>query len=123
LTNGEKTSIYREMNNLGYGSNYYDYKNPEEEFFMNKAELVAAIAEKAEVSKKDAEASIKAFTEVIAEELKKGEKVTLVGFGTFEVSERAARTGRNPQTGEEMTIAASKAPKFKAGKALKDSIN
>jgi DNA-binding protein HU-beta len=123
LTNGEKTSIYREMNNLGYGSNYYDYMNPEEEFFMNKAELVAAIAEKAEVSKKDAEASIKAFTEVIAEELKKGEKVTLVGFGTFEVSERAARTGRNPQTGAEMTIAASKAPKFKAGKALKDSIN
>jgi DNA-binding protein HU-beta len=123
LTNGEKTSIYREMNNLGYGSNYYDYKNPEEEFFMNKAELVAAIADKAEVSKKDAEASIKAFTEVIAEELKKGEKVTLVGFGTFEVSERAARTGRNPQTGAEMTIAASKAPKFKAGKALKDSIN
>ena len=90
---------------------------------MNKADLVAAMGEKAGVSKKDAEASLKAFTDVVAEELKKGEKIQLVGFGTFEVSERAARTGRNPQTGAEMTIAASKAPKFKAGKALKDSLN
>lgn len=90
---------------------------------MNKADLVAAMAEKGGVSKKDAEASLKAFTDVVAEELKKGEKIQLVGFGTFEVSERAARTGRNPQTGAEMTIAASKAPKFKAGKALKDSLN
>lgn len=90
---------------------------------MNKADLVAAMAEKAGVSKKDAEASLKAFTDVVAEELKKGEKIQLVGVGTFEVSERAARTGRNPQTGAEMTIAASKAPKFKAGKALKDSLN
>lgn len=90
---------------------------------MNKADLVEAMAEKAGVSKKDAEASLKAFTDVVAEELKKGEKIQLVGFGTFEVSERAARTGRNPQTGAEMTIAASKAPKFKAGKALKDSLN
>ena len=90
---------------------------------MNKTELVAAMAEKAQISKKDAEAALKAFTDVVAEELKKGEKIQLVGFGTFEVSERAARTGRNPQTGEEMNIAASKAPKFKAGKALKDSIN
>lgn len=90
---------------------------------MNKAELVAAMAEKACVSKKDAETVLKAFTDVVAEELKKGEKIQLVGFGTFEVSERAARTGRNPQTGAEMKIAASKAPKFKAGKALKDSIN
>ena len=90
---------------------------------MNKADLVASMAEKAGVSKKDAEASLKAFTDVVAEELKKGEKIQLVGFGTFEVSERAARTGRNPQTGAEMTIAASKAPKFKAGKALKDSLN
>ena len=90
---------------------------------MNKTELVAAIAEKTQLSKKDAEAAVKAFTEVVAGELKKGEKVQLVGFGTFEVSERAARTGRNPQTGEEMEIAACKAPKFKAGKALKDSIN
>ena len=90
---------------------------------MNKTELVAAIASKANISKKDAEASVKAFTEVVAEELKKGEKIQLVGFGTFETSKRAARTGRNPQTGAEMKIPASKAPKFKAGKALKDSIN
>lgn len=90
---------------------------------MNKTELVAAIAEQAEISKKDAEKALKAFTDVVAEALKKGEKIQLVGFGTFEVSERAAREGRNPQTGETMTIAASKTPKFKAGKALKDSIN
>ena len=90
---------------------------------MNKAELVAAMAEKTGLSNKDAEAALKAFTDIVAEELKKGEKIQLVGFGTFEVSERAARTGRNPQTGEEMTIAASKSPKFKAGKALKDSLN
>ena len=90
---------------------------------MNKTELVAAIAEKTELSKKDAEKALKAFTDVVAEELKKGEKIQLVGFGTFEVSERAARTGRNPQTGADMTIAASKAPKFKAGKALKELLN
>ena len=90
---------------------------------MNKADLVAAMAEKAGVSKKDAEASLKAFTDVVAEELKKGEKIQLVGFGTFEVSERAERIGRNPQTKEEITIPASKAPKFKAGKALKDYLN
>ena len=90
---------------------------------MNKADLVTAMAEKAGISKKDAEASLKAFTDIVAEELKKGEKIQLVGFGTFEVSERAARTGRNPQSGAEMVIPASKAPKFKAGKALKDSLN
>ena len=90
---------------------------------MNKAEFVAAMAEKAGLSKKDAEKALKAFTDVVAEELKKGEKVQLVGFGTFEVSERAAREGRNPQTGETMKIAASKSPKFKAGKALKDALN
>lgn len=90
---------------------------------MNKAELVAAIAEKSELSKKDAEKALKAFTEVVTEELKKGNKIQLVGFGTFEVSERAAREGRNPQTGETMKIEASKAPKFKAGKALKDMVN
>ena len=90
---------------------------------MNKAELVSAMAEKAGLSKKDAEAALKAFTETVAEELKKGEKIALVGFGTFEVSERAAREGRNPQTGAPMTIAASKSPKFKAGKALKDAVN
>lgn len=90
---------------------------------MNKTELVAAIAEKTELSKKDAEKAVKAFTDVVADELKKGEKVQLVGFGTFEVAERPAREGRNPKTGESMKIAASKAPKFKAGKALKDTVN
>ncbi len=90
---------------------------------MNKTELVAAMADQAGLSKKDAEAALKAFTDVVAAELKKGEKIQLVGFGTFEVSERAAREGRNPLTGESMKIAASKAPKFKAGKALKDLVN
>ena len=90
---------------------------------MNKTELVAAIAENAEISKKDAEKAVKAFVEVITEELKKGEKVQLVGFGPFEVTSRAAREGRNPQTGNTMKIAACKAPKFKAGKALKDAVN
>ena len=90
---------------------------------MNKTELVAAIAEQAEISKKDAEKALKAFTDVVAEELKKGEKIQLVGFGTFEVSTRAAREGRNPQTGKTMKIEACKAPKFKAGKALKDAVN
>ena len=90
---------------------------------MNRAELISAMAEKAGLDKKDADKALKAFAEVVAEELKKGEKIQLVGFGTFEVSERAAREGRNPQTGETMEIAACKAPKFKAGKALKDAIN
>ena len=90
---------------------------------MNKTELVAAIAEKAELSKKDAEKALKAFTETVAETLQKGDKVQLIGFGTFEVAERAARTGKNPQTKEEIQIPASKAPKFKAGRALKDTVN
>ena len=90
---------------------------------MNKTELVAAMAEKAEISKKDAEKALKAFTEVVAGELKNDGKIQLVGFGTFEVSHRAAREGRNPQSGKVMKIAASKAPKFKAGKALKDTVN
>ena len=90
---------------------------------MNKTELVAAMAEQTNLSKKDAEAALKAFIDVVSEELKKGEKVQLVGFGTFEVSERAAREGRNPQTGETMEIKASKTPKFKAGKALKELVN
>ena len=90
---------------------------------MNKTELIAAMADQAGISKKDAEKALNAFTDVVADEFKKGEKVQLVGFGTFEVSERAAREGKNPQSGEPMKIAASKAPKFKAGKALKDMIN
>ena len=90
---------------------------------MNKAELIAAMAEKSELTKADAAKALKAFTDVVAEQLKSGEKVQLVGFGTFEVSERAAREGRNPQTGKKMKIKASKSPKFKAGKALKDLVN
>ena len=89
---------------------------------MNKTELVAAVAEQAGLSKKDAEAAVKAFTDVVAEALKAGDKIQLVGFGTFEVSERAAREGRIPRTGETMTIEASKTPKFKAGKAFKDAV-
>lgn len=90
---------------------------------MNKTELIAAIAEKAEISKKDSEKALKAFVDVVTEQLKNDDKVQLVGFGTFEVSKRAAREGRNPQTGKTMKIAACKAPKFKAGKALKDMMN
>ncbi len=90
---------------------------------MNKTELVAAIADRAELSKKDSEKALKAFVDVVTEELKKEHKVQLVGFGTFEVTKRAAREGRNPQTGKVMNIAACKAPKFKAGKALKDAVN
>ena len=90
---------------------------------MNKTELIAAVAEKAEISKKDAEKAVKAYTDVVSEELVNGGKIQLVGFGTFEVSERPAREGRNPRTGETMTIAATKTPKFKVGKALKDMVN
>ena len=90
---------------------------------MNKTELVDAIAKQAGLSKKDSEAALKAFTDTVGKALKKGDKVQLVGFGTFEVSKRAAREGRNPQTGATMKIKASKAPKFKAGKALKDLVN
>ena len=90
---------------------------------MNKTELIAAVAEKAELSKKDAEKAVKAFTDVVSEELVNGGKIQLVGFGTVEVSERAAREGRNPKSGEVMNIPASKTPKFKAGKALKDMVN
>ncbi len=90
---------------------------------MNRMELVAAMAEKSELSKKDAEKALKAFTDVVAEELGRGGQIQLVGFGTFKVSERAAREGRNPQTGQPMQIKASKSPKFTAGKALKDALN
>ncbi len=90
---------------------------------MNKTELVAAIADQAELSKKDAEKALKAFVDVVTDELKKGERIQLVGFGSFEVTERAAREGINPLTKKPMSIPASKAPKFKAGKALKDAVN
>ena len=90
---------------------------------MNKADLIAKIAEEAELSKKSAEAALNAFVGAVEAALKKGEKVQLVGFGSFEVRKRAARKGRNPQTKEEIKIPASKAPVFKAGKALKDVVN
>ncbi len=89
---------------------------------MNKSELIAAIAAKTGSTKKDAEATLNAFVEVVTETLTKGDKVQLVGFGSFEVRKRAARKGRNPQTKEEIKIPASKAPVFKAGKALKDAV-
>ena len=90
---------------------------------MNKTQFVDAVAQKAGMSKREAEAAVNAMTAVIADELKVGEKVQLIGFGTFEVKTRAARNGRNPKTGETITIAASKAPAFSAGKALKDAVN
>ncbi len=90
---------------------------------MNRTELVAAIAEKTQLSKVDTEKAVKAFIEVVGDELGKGEKVQLAGFGTFEVTERAARQGINPRTKETITIEASKSPKFQAMKALKDKVN
>jgi len=89
---------------------------------VNKAELISAVAEKSELTKKDAEKAINAFVSVVTEALANNDKVQLVGFGTFEVRKRAERKGRNPQTKEEIVIPASKAPVFKAGKALKDSV-
>lgn len=89
---------------------------------MNKAELITAIAKKTKLSKKDTQATIEAFTDVVTKTLKKKDKVTLIGFGSWEVVKRKARTGRNPQTGKEIKIAAKSVPKFKPGKALKDSI-
>lgn len=89
---------------------------------MNKTELITAMAEKAEISKKDAEKALTTFTNVIADTLVDGDKVAITGFGTFEVVERAERQGRNPATGEAITIAASKSPKFKTGKALKEAV-
>ena len=89
---------------------------------MNKTELITAMAEKAEISKKDAEKVLNAFTNIVADTLVDGDKVSITGFGTFEVVERAERQGRNPATGEAITIAASKSPKFKTGKALKEAV-
>ena len=90
---------------------------------MNRTELISAMSEKSELTKVDTEKALKAFIDTVTEELKNGGKVQLVGFGTFEVTERAERNGRNPKTGEAITIPASKSPKFKAGKALKDIVN
>ena len=90
---------------------------------MNKSDLVSSIAEKSDISKKDVEKALNAFVETVEETLQKGEKIQLVGFGSFEVKERAERKGRNPKTREEITIPASKAPVFKVGKSLKDAVN
>ncbi len=90
---------------------------------MNKTELIAAMAEKAELSKKDAEKAVKAFVDVVSDELAKGEKIQVVGFGTFEVVERKEREGKKPGTDQVITIPASKSPKFRPGKALKDKVN
>ena len=90
---------------------------------MNKAELITSMAEKSQLTKKDAESALKAFIDSVQEALENGDKVQLIGFGTFETRERAARTGRNPQTGAELKIAASITPAFKPGKALKEKVN
>lgn len=90
---------------------------------MNKAELIASVAEKSELTKKDAEKAVSAVLATIEEALANGDKVQLVGFGTFEIRERAARKGRNPQTGEEINIAAARVPVFKAGKALRETVS
>ena len=89
---------------------------------MNKTELIAALVEKAGLNKRDSEKALNAFTDVVTDTLIKGDKVQLVGFGSFEVKDRAARTARNPRTGDELTVPASKAPIFKAGKALKEAV-
>ena len=126
LDKGDKNRyiyMYRRFKRTIFERKINNENSLQEEFNMNKTELVAAMADQAGLSKKDAEKALKAFTDVVAEELKKDGKVQLVGFGTFEVSSRAAREGRNPQSGKPMKIAASKAPKFKAGKALKDMLN
>ena len=115
--------MYRRFKRTIFERKINNENSLQEEFNMNKTELVAAMADQAGLSKKDAEKALKAFTDVVAEELKKDGKVQLVGFGTFEVSSRAPREGRNPKSGAPMKIAASKAPKFKAGKALKDMLN
>jgi len=90
---------------------------------VNKTELVASVAEKSGLKKKDAEMAVNAFFEAVQQALEKGDKVQVIGFGTFEVKERAARKGRNPQTGKEIDIPAAKNPVFKAGKQLKDAVN
>ena len=94
-----------------------------EELFVNKSELIAALTAKTALSKKDAEKVLNAFVDSVSASLIKGEKVQLIGFGTFDVKSRPARTARNPRTGAEIKIKASKAPTFKAGKALKDKVN
>ena len=112
---------YGFVQNLCYKKQYY--KNKEGECIMNKAELITAIAEKANLNKKDADAAVKAFTDIVMSEVAKDGMVQLVGFGTFERATRAAREGRNPQTGESLSIPAVNVPKFKAGRTFKDMVN
>jgi DNA-binding protein HU-beta len=118
----ERTALGRRQSQAA-GRNARSDRNIRGGIRMNKAELITAVAESAGIKKVDAEKALKAFVDVVTEELVKGEKVQLVGFGTFEISERPERTGRNPQTKKPITIPASRAPKFKAGKALKDAVN
>ena len=114
----EENVYYRNTwNYSSFWTNFYDDIN------MNKTEFIAAVAEEAGLSKTDAAKAVKAFTDVVTEEMKKGEKVQLIGFGNFEVSKRPAREGINPATKEKITIAAANVPKFKAGKALKEALN
>ena len=113
----------KDMENCIIRLEHNDAKRQEEEIYMNKTELVAAIAERTELTKKDADQALKAFIDVVGDELSKGEKIQLAGFGTFEVTERAARDGINPRTKETIHIPASKAPKFKAMKSLKEKVN
>ena len=114
--------MYRRFKRTIFERKINNENSLQEEFNMNKTELVAAMADQAGLSKKDAEKALKAFTDVVAEELKKGEKIQLVGFGTFEPRKRAARTGRNPQTGAALKIAAKTVPAFSAGKKFKELV-
>ena len=123
MTNTSKTVITIEVNALLRDTSMRQLHEYQEEFIMNKTELVAAIAERTELTKKDADQALKAFIDVVGDELSKGEKIQLAGFGTFEVTERAARDGINPRTKETIHIPASKAPKFKAMKSLKEKVN
>ena len=118
----QKSSLYKAFR-IQSRKHHHSMVKSKEVFVMNKAELTAAIVKKTGFTKKDAEKAIAALTEVITESLAEGDKVQIVGFGGFEVRERPARVARNPRTGEQIKIAASKAPAFKAGKALKDSVN
>ena len=123
MTNIAKTVITIEVHALLRDISTSQLEEYQEEFIMNKTELVAAIAERTELTKKDADQALKAFIDVVGDELSKGEKIQLAGFGTFEVTERAARDGINPRTKETIHIPASKAPKFKAMKSLKEKVN
>ena len=123
MTNIAKTVITMEVHALLRDISTSQLQEYQEEFIMNKTELVAAIAERTELTKKDADQALKAFIDVVGDELSKGEKIQLAGFGTFEVTERAARDGINPRTKETIHIPASKAPKFKAMKSLKEKVN